>query len=453
MSVIRKHLVITLALMMVMLPLLVACGGETNTSGTGSTNATATSGTTGNTGGDATATGGTTNSGGTGEKVTLTFWNGFTGPDRPAVEEITNRFNTANPNIQIQMDIQPWDTLIQKLLSTMSTGTGPDIIGVSFGHMPRYAESGYVMDLTPYMEAGTDLDPANWPPALVDLLKYDGKFYAAPMNYATLMMYYNKDMFKAAGLDPHKPPADWNAWIDALKKLSKPEQGQYGMAIGEYQTIPNWPIFIWANGGDVIRDGKSALTDPKTVEALKIWSELVKTNKISPTGLTGAEADKLFQTQKAAMGITGPWMTNGFTEAGINYDVAPIPTGPGGPVTLADTVVMMVNKSTKNPEAAVKFVQHWNSKESQLYFATETGFPPARTDLANDPKLAENKWSPKFASVASVSKFYLGGQVNFAQIDNEVFVPMIQSIVLGKQSVEDATKEADQKLNALLKQP
>lgn len=445
---IRTHRYAVLALFMLLLPMLAACGGDTNT-GTGA-NPTSTTATTGSTGGEATATTATTGGTGTGGKATLTFWNGFTGPDRPAVEEITNRFNTANPDTQVQMDIRPWDSLLTTLPSSLETGTGPDVIGLSFGNLPKYAQSGYLMDLTPQMKAGTDLDPANWPPALVELLKYDGKFYAAPMNYATLMMYYNKDMFKAAGLDPDKPPADWNSWIDALKKLSKPDQGQYGMAIGEYQTIPNWPIFIWANGGDVIRDGKSALSDPKTVEALKTWSQLVKESKISPTGLTGAEADKLFQTQKAAMGITGPWMTTGFTEAGINYDVAPIPTGPGGPVTLADTVVMMVNKATKNPDAAVKFVQHWNSKESQLYFATQTGFPPARTDLANDPALAKNKWSPKFASVASVSKFYLGGQVDFAQIDTEVFVPMIQSILLDKQSVEEATKEADTKLNALL---
>ncbi len=442
----RTHHYLVLALFMLLLPLLAACGGDTNTG----SNPTATTGSTGNTGGEATATTATTGGTGTGEKVTLTFWNGFTGPDRPAVEEITNKFNAANPDTQVQMDIRPWDSLLTTLPSSLETGTGPDLIGLSFGNLPKYAQSGYLMDLTPHIKAGTDLDPANWPPALVDLLKYEGKFYAAPMNYATLMMYYNKDMFKAAGLDPDKPPADWNSWIDALKKLSKPDQGQYGMAIGEYQTIPNWPIFIWANGGDVIRDGKSALTDPKTVEALKTWSELVKESKISPTGLTGAEADKLFQTQKAAMAITGPWMTAGFTEAGINYDVAPIPTGPGGAVTLADTVVMMVNKSTKSPDAAVKFVQHWNSKESQLYFATQTGFPPARTDLANDPALAENKWSPKFASVASVSKFYLGGQLDFAQIDTEVFVPMIQSILLDKQTVEEATKEADTRLNALL---
>lgn len=433
----RKHSMVVLALFALLLPVLVACGPEATptTTTTGTTDATATTG------------GGTTS----GEKVTLTFWNGFTGPDRPAVEEITKRFNDSNPNSQVQMDIQPWDTLLQKLLTTMSSGQGPDVIGVSFGNMPRYAESGYILDLSPYMEAGTDLDPANWPPALVELLKYDDKFYAAPMNYATLLMYYNKDMFKAAGLDPEKPPTNWDEWIDALKKLSQPDKGQYGIAIGEFQTIPNWPIFIWANGGDVIRDGKSALTDPKTVEALKTWSDLVKENKISPTGLTGAEADKLFETQKAAMGITGPWMTSGFTKAGLNYGVAPIPEGPGGPVTLADTVVMMVNKATKSPDAAIEFVKHWNSKESQLYFATQTGFPPARTDLADSPELAKNEWSPKFAAVAPDSRFYLGGQVNFAQIDTEVFVPMIQQITLGKKTVEEATAEADKKLNDLLK--
>lgn len=388
-----------------------------------------------------------------GQKVTLTFWNGFTGPDRPAVEELVKRYNDAHPNVQIQMDILPWDSVRQKLLSTLTTGQGPDLFGMSFGYLPQYVDSGALLDLTPYFKAGTDLDPANWPPALGDLIKSNGKFYAAPMNYATLLMYYNKDMFKAAGLDPDKPPANWTEWQTALKALTKPDKGQYGTAIGEHETIPNWPIFIWANGGDVVRNGKSALTDPKTVEALKTWAALVKDQKISPTGLNGADADKLFQSQKAAMEITGPWMTNGFTAAGINYGVAPIPTGSGGPVTLADTVVMMVNKDTKNADAAVDFVRYWNSKDAQLYFSTQTGFPPARIDLANDPALAKNPWAPKFAAVAPVSRFYLGGQKKFAQIDTEVFVPMIQAITLGKKSVEQATQDADQKLNAILAQP
>jgi multiple sugar transport system substrate-binding protein len=432
-----------LVALLLLLPLLAACG-DSPTAAPAATTAASGSG--------ATSAATTAAPAASGQKTTLTFWNGFTGPDRPAVEEITKKFGDANPSVTVNMDILPWDSLMQKLLSTMSTGQGPDVVAIHFQYLPQYAKSGYILDMSNQMAAGSDLDPANWPPALTELLKHEGKFYAAPMNFATLMMYYNKDMFKAAGLDPEKPPATWEAWMDAVKKLSKSEGGnsQYGLALGERETIPNWPILLWGNGGDVVKNGKSALTDPKTVEALKMWSDMVKTNKISPTGLTGAEADKLFQTQKAAMAITGPWMTAGFTKAGLNYGVAPIPAGPAGPLTLADTVVLMVNKNSKNVDAALKFVKHWNSKESQLNFAVATGFPPARLDLANSPDLAKNQWSSKFAAVAPQARFYLGGQEKFAQIDTEVFIPMIQNITLGRKSVEEATREADAKLVTLL---
>lgn len=443
----RRRLTTLLVILMLALPVLAGCGDNTVTPAPANT--AAASATTAAAG----AAGVTTAASNTGQKITLTFWNGFTGPDRPAVEAVTRKFSDANPNITVNMDISPWDSLMQKLLSTMSTGQGPDVVAIHFQYLPQYAKSGYIMDLSSSMKAGTDLDPANWPPALVDLLKYDGKFYAAPINYATLMLYYNKDMFKAAGLDPEKPPTTWAEWMDTAKKLSKQDNGNntYGLAIGEKETIPNWPLFLWGNGGDVIKNGKSDLTDPKTVEALKIWSDLVKTNKISPPGLTGAEADKLFESKKAAMEVSGPWLTEGFTKAGLNYGVAPLPAGPAGPVTLADTVVLLVNKSSKNADAAIKFIQHWNSKESQLTFATSTGFPPARTDLINSPDLAKNPWSVKFAAVAPQSRFYLGGQEKFAQIDSDIFVPMIQAITLGQKSVEEATADADKKLTALLK--
>lgn len=456
----KKHLVFMATMLALVLPVLSACGGDatptTVAGSTGgnasSTQAVATTGT-GVSAGSTQTTGGTVGTSGNagGEKVTLTFWNGFTGPDRPAVEDLVKKFNDSHPNIQVSMDIQPWDSLMQKLLSTMSTGQGPDITGIHFQYLPQYAKSGYVMDMTSSYKAGTDLDPANFPPALNDLLKVDGKYYAAPMNFATLLMYYNKDLFKAAGLDPEKPPATWDEWQADLKKLTKPDQGQYGIAIGEHETIPNWPIFLWANGGDVIKNGKSNLTDPKTVEALKTWSSMVINDKISPTGLSGGEADKLFQSQKAAMEISGPWLTNGFTEAKLNFGVAPVPAGPAGPVTLADSVVMMVNKSSKHTDAAMQFVNYWNSKEAQLYFSTQTGFPSARLDLATSPDLAKNPWSPKFAAVAPNSRFYLAGLEKFAQIDTDVFTPMIQQITLGKKSVEDATRDADQKINDLLK--
>ena len=383
------------------------------------------------------------------DKVTITFWNGFTGPDRPAVEELVKQFNESHDNIQVEMTISPWDSLMQSLIGAMPAGEGPDVAGIHFQYVPQYAESGLIMDLTAYLAEGSDLDPANWPAALVELLQYDGKFYAAPVNFATLMLYYNKDLFAAAGLDPENPPANWDEWIEAIKATT--QDNRYGIALAERQTIPMWPILIWGNGGDIIADGKSMLADPKTIEALELWGSLVRDEGIAPIGLTGAEADQLFQSGRAAMEMNGPWMVNGYLEAGVNFDVAPIPEGPAGPVTLADTVVFVVNDQSENKDAVLEFIRFWNSRESQLYWSQQTGFPPARLDLADDPALLEaSPWAAKFAAVVPYSRFFLGGQKDYVQIENDIFVPMIQSITQGVSSVEEAATQAHEQLTALL---
>ena len=381
----------------------------------------------------------------------LTFWNGFTGPDRPTIEAITKEFSDANPNSPVTMDIMPWDSLMQKLLTSLGSGSGPDVVAINFANLPKFAKSGYIMDLTDKLTAANDLDPANWSDGLKSVLQVDGHYYATPMNYATLLMYYNKDLFKAAGLDPNKPPKTWDEWVKAIKATTKTGgNAQYGLTLPDHETIPNWPILLWGNGADIVKDGKSGLSDPKAVTALKMWSDLVVKDKISPVGLTGAEADKLFQTGKAAMGVTGPWMTNGFTAAKLNYDVAPIPVGPAGPVTLADSIVLLINKKAHDPDAALKFIEHWNSKAAQLRLANDTGFPPTRTDLAGSKELT-NPWAAKFSAVVPVSRFNLAGQTNFSQINDEVFTPLIQTITLGRSSVEDASTTANKQLGDLLK--
>ena len=383
------------------------------------------------------------------DKVTITFWNGFTGSDRPAVEELVKQFNDSQDAIEVEMTISPWDSLMQNLIGAMPAGEGPDVAGIHFQYIPQYAASGLLMDLTDTFEGYSELDPSNWPPALVDLMQYDGKFYAAPVNYATLMMYYNKDLFEAAGLDPENPPADWDSWIEAIKATTI--GNQYGIALGERETIPMWPILIWGNGGDIIADGASALAQPETIEALQLWGDLVANEGVSPFGLTGAESDQLFQSGRAAMEINGPWMVNGNIDAGLNFDVAPVPEGPAGRVTLADTVVFVVSESSEHKDAALEFINFWNSKEAQLYFSTQTGFPPVRLDMVDDPDLAEaSPWAAKFAASAPYSRFYLGGQEQFVEIDNDIFIPMIQSITQGVSSPEEAAQQADEQLTALL---
>ncbi len=386
----------------------------------------------------------------TGDVTTLTFWNGFTGPDRPAIEALVKQFNDTHPTIQVQMEIMPWDSLLQKLLADMTVGQGPDIAGYSSRFLPQYAKAGVIAPLDD-LYTPDRLDPAVLPPGLVQEMKYNGTSYAAPMNFATLMLYYNKTLFKEAGLDPNQPPSTWAEWQEAIRKTTK--DGQYGLVLADHQTIPMWPILVWGNGGNFVdaAGATSALNDPKTVEALQMWGEMVATDKISPVGLTGAEADKLFETGKAAMEMNGPWMTTGYTKAGLDYDVAPIPAGPAGQVTLADAVVMVLNKnSVAKKDAAYEFFRFWNSKEAQAALAVQTGFPPTRTDMMDAPELAKNPFVVKFAQASPYARFYLSGLENATQIDNEVITPLVQRITQGEASADEAARVANEQLIKLL---
>ena len=123
------------------------------------------------------------------------------------------------------------------------------------------------------------------------------------------------------------------------KQLTDSAKGQYGVSLADNATIAMWPILIWADGGDIVgADGCSALADPATIAAVQSWSDLVSKDGVSPAGLTGADSDNLVAAGKAALQMNGPWAAGTYTEAGLDFDVAPIPTGSAGQVTLASSV-------------------------------------------------------------------------------------------------------------------
>jgi multiple sugar transport system substrate-binding protein len=386
-------------------------------------------------------------------KTVLTFWNGYTGPDRAVLESLVAEFNESQSEIEIVMDIQPWDSLFQKLLPSLVIGSGPDIAAFASENIPQYAAAGVLSPVDDFY-AGDYLDVDKLVPAAVENGIFDGKHYGVPMDFATLLMYYNKDHFAAAGL-PEEPPKNWDEFKEYLLKLTNAPE-QYGLAIAVKETIPMWPILLWGNGGGILtRDGEVLIDSAETKEAMKFWADLVMNHKVSPIGLTGAEADKLFQSGKASIEIVGPWMTNGFTEAGLNYDVAPVPEGPAGPVTLGTSVNLVLSKQagedSQKREAAFKFYAFWNSPETQVKWALGSGFPPTRIDLLDHPEIVEHPWVPKFAAVAPYAQFYLQGTEKFREIETSIFVPALEAILYGVQDVDTALDEAGVKLRQLVK--
>ena len=125
---------------------------------------------------------------------------------------------------------------------------------------------------------------------MVDSFSVGGKLYAAPANFATLLLYYNKDLLSKAGIAA--PPKTMTELQDDAVKLSD-GNGQYGIALADNATIQMWPVLIWSDGGDLIANKCSALADPKTVGTVEKWAGLIRDKKISPVGSTGQDADNL----------------------------------------------------------------------------------------------------------------------------------------------------------------
>ncbi|WP_157245002.1 ABC transporter substrate-binding protein [Nonomuraea typhae] len=380
-------------------------------------------------------------------QVTLTFWNGYTGPDRPALEALVKKFNDTHPGVRIEMNIMTWDVLFQKLLPAFTSGNGPDLVAFDDAHIGRFAAKGV---LAPLDDWYTEEQKASLVKPAVEATVFKGKHYAVPMTFTPILMYYNKKLFKDAGLDPAKPPVTWRDWQAALKKLTKDTNGdgrpeQYGTALPDHQTIQVWPILLWGNGGDLL-----SLGSPQSVQAVQQWSDLIVKDRISPTGLGGADADKLFQTGKAATNITGPWMTTGFKEAGLDFGVAMVPAGPAGPVTLAGASSFVVNAEAgeAKQKAAREWFTFWNSRQSQIEWSNGSGFPGVRTDVTPADTKA-NPYVAQFAAHSAKARVLLPGQAEFRKIYEEIFEPAIQRVTTGKTPAPQALDEAAKAITAV----
>lgn len=381
--------------------------------------------------------------------VQLVYWSGFTGGDSASYKKAIKEFNDTHPNIQVDFQLQPWDTIAQKLPTAISSGSGPDIATPDYNvaTVLQYANNGLALPITDVIGNGKGQVPKSAvPSSVVDGFTVKGKLYAVPASFTTLMLYYNTKLLSAAGLTP---PTTMKELQDDAVKLSS--NGVYGIALADNNTIAQWPVLIWADGGDIVNSkGCSALDDKSTIQSVSTWANLVKNQKITQVGLSGQDADNLFAAGKAAFEINGPNAAGEYTPAGIDFKVVPVPTGASGkPVTLASTVPTIISANTKHPKEAQEFLAWWMGKKAQEIISVGAADGPARTDMADDPALKANALVQSFSSQVPHSRLFLPTEKDFTQINSTIFQPAIQAATRDGDAAGHL-KDASTQLDALL---
>jgi len=366
--------------------------------------------------------------------VDLSFWNGLTGPDKPAVDHLISQFNKTHPKIHVTSDPIPWDVLYAKLLPAFGAHKGPDLIGISSDNLPEYASKHVVQPLDSFFSNG--VAKSTIVSSALNAGTYQGQVYGVPIESTPVLLYYNKKMFQTAGIT--SAPTTWSEWAADAKKLTIPggtdgNPKQYGMAIGTNNTIELFPILMWmANGGILSPDGKQVLLNSAgSKRAATYWANLIHNDHIAPASLSGADADKLISSGKAAMEVNGPWATTGYKQAGIDYGLAPIPTGPNGQhISVGSTTVLAVSSAANSDKmkAAATFYAYWTQQNSQVQFSLTSGFPPVTNNVPAS-ELAKNPDIAAFAKQAGTTRPLAPGQTTFASIENDIYDPTIEKII------------------------
>lgn len=386
-----------------------------------------------------------------GPKVELVHWVfpllGDAEEEKKFYEDLTKKFSAENPNITVRVEVLPWTGRQQKMLTELAAGAGPDIAYLNPDILATFQSMGILHELDAYLPADVKAD---YQPHTLETVKGpDGKIYAMPILQSVVTYFYNKDLFRQAGLDPEKPPTTWDEFEKALVALSKlPEVTPWYYSATNTLNMTYFAHLRQAGGDVLTPDGKVGFNSPEGKKTLdwivRLYQEgLIPQDSVSNTGDTGFAAGKV-----------------GIVHAGNNYVVslrkdAKFDWGFGPilkdakQVTYGTVGSYGVFKKSKHPQEAIKWLTFLTNTENMKYINQKSGFYPVKSSA-----LDIYKDDPVLSKLANELQ-YVRGDVFHPKARQiiEVLTPEIQAAMLGSKSTQQALEDAAKKTEAAFAQP
>ncbi|MFH1502370.1 MAG: extracellular solute-binding protein [Candidatus Eisenbacteria bacterium] len=307
--------------------------------------------------------------------ATLTVWQTYNDEEHPVFKEIVAQFEESHPGVTIDVIRLPFAGAEPKIMTALTTRTEPDIARVDVSFLAKLAHKNALLELSDLVSEEFLADVV--PVALASCRYRDG-LWGIPDQTNGLCLFYNKQMFRDAGLDPNKPPKTWNELIAYGKRLTKRDEGVFGIGLSNslWWSLP----FFYTHGATFLsEDGKSCLLNsPEGVEAFKLKVDLYKVHGIEGGAWRagGIVHDLGFQNGRYAMILNGPWAVESLKRTGIDFGVALIPEGPAGTHTNVGGNDLVVFRNTRNPDLAAEFLTFVASEEIQRMWAQRLGQIP-----------------------------------------------------------------------------
>ena len=330
-------------------------------------------------------------------------------------------FNKSQDRIVVDPVAIPWTEHEKKVLTAILSGNPPDVM-TQISPLPQWASRMALLSLDELI-ARDNFDTDIFFPALWEEMRWQHRVFGLPASTASYALFYNKNMFREAGLDPEKPPKTWGEVREFSKKLYKTDaDGQitqmgfipeYG-ALPGHGDLPTTILMAWQLGSKfLLDDGATAsLTEPSTIEALQQVVDFYDDydmQKITAFIAGFGYADQhAFVSSKVAMMTLSHNFIDFIDNYGpnIDYGVAIIPSFPGKPsASSSGSWWMGIPRGAKHPEAAWEFMKFAVRKETQLGEVASLDEPlfPANRFAATDSSFATDSSTMVFVKQMEVS--------------------------------------------------
>ncbi len=346
------------------------------------------------------------------EPVELVYWQYVFDTRVQAMDMLIEQFNAENPDVRVRQETFPFDSYQQSVAAAVSAGQGPDVVQLFYGYVASWQRAGYIEPL-PQEHLPNDWIEEYFVP-MVGAVKVGDDYYGLPTAVRSLALFYNKDMFAEAGLDPEAPPTTWDEFVEVAKALTIKrgplyQRVGYGFGGQDHHLIRTvlmnqlgTPPYSADNTEVLYGDGVGE-------EALRIWTDWQLVDEIGIIEFipgTSGYRDGFINQENIAMMIDGSFAI-GQVENGAQFEwgVAELPTFENGVRSnygsfWMNGVTPRAYESPEKLEAAARFIRFVTSPEAMRTWLEIVGELPAARELIDDPELlADPVYGPFIAGL------------------------------------------------------
>ena len=336
--------------------------------------------------------------------VTLRFWNGFTGPDGRTMLNLVKKFNEQNPDIHVLMQRMDWNTYYNKIFVAGMGNRAPEVFVLQSRAIQRFASAGYCRANDDLVNGPDGIDTNDLDPNVWNAVQQIGKHYALPLDVFPMGMYYNRTLFKEAGIvdskGEAKPPDTRAEFLEAMRKITRPASGgkpaHWGFVFTNLES--NCYTIMRQFGGEFFSPDyrKCSVNQPENIEALQLCTDLIQKYRYAPSP-ENFDAWIGFRQGKVGMVFEGIYMLADLQkQKDLDFAGAPVPLIGNHRATWADSHTLCLRSDLKGAELKAGWKFEKFLSDNSLDWA-EGGQVPVRKSLRATERFRKMAIQTEFA--------------------------------------------------------